>query len=350
MNFLGNLLLLIALIIYFSVLSMVYGNHSRSGDSGVGYAFSMLIANAGFIICIGLITLIIYNKGGFSWVNPLWNISMGWWVFGAFVLAMTGNFFFSFGEGNSALPQMLNQLFKFVLPGLLPMLILLGAAILLNESWQSAVPSIVYKLAANIAVGSGLLVIALFVFGQFKQAAELQKEEDNRKDNSFYDSMNQIDAVDVNNGIWSLLIYTDKNQHPEIREKALAKLKTRSDWEQELLRLLNSDSAPEAITFLASNDVTDKAIFSQALIQGILNQSKLIRENIRQCRDKYDLYEDKFCWEVERIILSVDRFVYLNVDYQPALQELYKSLDEPTNFKKPKLRAKSILNKWIENH
>jgi hypothetical protein len=84
--------------------------------------------------------------------------------------------------------------------------------------------------------------------------------------------------------------------------------------------------------------------------QGVLIQARLIRENIRQCRDGHDLYAGKFAWELERVLRSVDKFEGMGVDYRPAVQEMRNALDEKTSFEKPKLVAMGILDQWLKKH
>ena len=144
-----------------------------------------------------------------------------------------------------------------------------------------------------------------------------------------------------------LLVYTDKNQSAELRNKALEKIHSRPDWQEELVRRLQNDWAPEVFTFLASNDVSDKAIFAEPLKAGILIQARLIRESIRNCNNEYDLYPGRFTWEVERVLRAVDRFKGNGVDYTTAIKELSNALDEPVRFGKPELKAKKLVDHWL---
>ena len=59
-----------------------------------------------------------------------------------------------------------------------------------------------------------------------------------------------------------ILVFTDANHDKEVRERAVAKVKTNPQWQQELCRLLENNGAIEAFFFLASNEVEDKNLFS----------------------------------------------------------------------------------------
>ncbi len=95
----GDILIGVAAIIYFGMLMLIYGSQSRSGQDGVGYALAIIIANFGFVLCLGIVTGIIGSKGGFSWVGsegaPRFLL-----VSAGFIVAMTGSVFFSFIEGS----------------------------------------------------------------------------------------------------------------------------------------------------------------------------------------------------------------------------------------------------------
>ena len=47
-----------------------------------------------------------------------------------------------------------------------------------------------------------------------------------------------------------ILVFTDANQDTDVRAKAVAKIKTNPQWEEELIKRLNSGWASEAFNFL----------------------------------------------------------------------------------------------------
>lgn len=342
----GNILLGVATLIYFGLLSLVYGSHNRSGDAGVGYAFSLVLSNVGFIVCLGIVAAIIGSKGGFSWVGNFGGLPRSVWVSAGFILAMTGIFFFTMQEGMGALAAIVRKL----APGLLPLLVIGAAAVLLNDGWRATVPPLAFKLPILVAVGAGAVVMLVLMGAKFTQSTENAKTASEAGSSRHQNEIANIDSIDVMKEIVFLLVYTDANQDPELRERAVARIKSRPDWQEELVLRLQTDWAPEVFTFLASNEVDNKALFAEPVRQGALIQAKLIRENIRQCRDGHDLYAGKFSWEVERVLRSVDKFEGMGVDYRPAVQELRNALDERTSFEKPKLEVKGMLDKWLKKH
>ncbi|MEZ4960711.1 MAG: hypothetical protein R2830_12895 [Saprospiraceae bacterium] len=347
MVFIGNIVLAIASLVFYLLAKEVLFTKMPGGDAGVGYAWALIIGVLVFSICMAVVTAIVGSQGGFSWVgSPGGNRFL--LVLGGFVLIMVGNGFFMAGEGFGGLPNFIRKIFT-AIPAILPPLLIICAAVLLNAD-RSAVPAFTYKLPIYLGFVSGLLAVGFILSQNARNAAAVRQSNIDFEDRNHQNHLNNIDSTDVmKNGVF-LYVYTDANHDKDVRERALAKLKTRPDWQEELVRRLQNDWAPEAFTFLASNEVDDKTLFPEAVRQGVLIQARLIRENIRKCRDTYDLYAGRFTWEVERVLRTVDKFQGMGVDYRPAVQEMRNSLDEPTSFEKPKLSAKGILDKWLKKH
>ncbi len=345
----GNLLLVIATLILLALSPILFSHKPPpGGDRGVGFAWTMVLGNAGFILCMGIVTAIIGWKGGFDWVGQaggqrLVVVSLG------FAVAMTGYFFFSMKEGLGRLPSFLKFPMSY-LPGVLPVLLLASTAILLNDPLRTAVPGSVYKWPILFTVAIGLIAVAIIMAARAQVAAATVQAAGDFEQRNQQNHLDQIDSTDAGKGIALILVFTDANHKAVVRQRALAKVKSRADWQEELIRLLQTDWAPEVFTFLASNEVDNQPLFAQLLETGILTQARLIRESIRRCRDKYDLYEGRFIWEIDRVLRTVQKFDGIGVDYRPAVQELRKALDERTRFEKPALRAIPILDKWLKKY
>ncbi|MEZ5039513.1 MAG: hypothetical protein R2828_06465 [Saprospiraceae bacterium] len=348
MTFIGNLFLVIASLVAFGIMSLVFGTHQRSGDAAVGYAWTLALGNFVFMICMAIVTAIIGSKGGFFWVGTP-GTSRFLVVLVGFVLVMMGNGFFSFGEGIHFLPTVIKRVLQSI-PAILPILLLVCAAILLNEPLRSVVPAMVYKIPLYLATGLGVFVVGLLMVESSKNAAAKVQDKSDFEQRTHQNHLNQIDATDVMKEIVFLLVFTDANHADDVKERALAKIKSRPDWQEELARRIQTAWAPQVFTFLASNEVDDKVLLAEPVREGVLIQANLIRESIRSCRDDYDLYPDRFTWEIDRVLRSVKKFEGLGVDYRPAVQEMRAALDEPTTFKKPKLHCISMLDKWLKDH
>ena len=338
---LGNLLLVIAGIIFLLMCKLLFFTRMPGGDASVGYAWSLILGIAVFSICLIIVTAIIGSNGGFSWVGGNRTLM----VIAGLFLVLLGNGFFMTGESPSDLPFILRKM-AIAIPGILPPLLLISAAILLNGK-QLSVPGMVYKLPIYTGIVFGLIVFGILAFPTLQRSMLAGKRSGSSDNTRLFE---QIDNTDVSKNWIFLMVYTDANHDKVVRERALERIKSRPDWQEEMVKRLQNDWAPEIFTFMASNDVPDKTMFDEALKEGISIQARLIRESIRKCRDKHDLYQGRFTWEVDRVIRTVNKFEGNEVNYRPAMQELRNALDEHTGFTKPKLPAKDMLDKWLKAH
>lgn len=347
MIILGNFFLAVAALVFLMMCNLIFFTKMPGGDAGVGYAWSLIMGIGAFSICLAIVTAIIGSQGGFSWVgSPGGQRTM--FVLGGLLLILVGNGFFMMGENPSDMPAVLRPILKGI-PTILPPLLLVGAAILLNGK-QAAVPAIAYKLPIYAGLFVGIVAVGILLMANAQRSAAILQDRSDFNDRTHQNHLDNIDSTDVmTNGVF-LYVLTDANHDKIVRERALAKIKSRPDWQEEIVRRLQNDWAPEAFNFLASNEVDDTTLFPEAVRQGVLIQARLVQEDIRKCRDKYDLYEGRFTWEVERVLRTVDKFQGMGVDYRPAVQELRNALDERTSFEKPKLAGKGILDKWLKKH
>lgn len=341
----GNFFLVVAALVYLSNCHLTYFRTMPGGDAGVGYAWAIIMGIGAFSICMAIVTAIIGWQGGFGWVAastfPRWAV-----VLLGFLVILVGNGFFMANEYPGEMPVPLRVILR-TIPALLPVLIMVGAGILLNANYAELSPK-TYKLPIYSSLIISTIGVGFIFWHRIQNTAAVLKSRVAFEDKNHQDRLDNIAKTDVTKDGVFLYVYTDANHDKAVREAALAKLKSRPDWQEELTRRLQNDWAPEAFNFLASNDVDDKSLFPESVRQGVLIQARLIRESIRQCRDKYDLYEGRFTWEVDRVLRTVDKFVGMGVDFRPAIQELRNALDEKTSFEKPKLPAKDILDKWLK--
>ncbi|MCB0631014.1 MAG: hypothetical protein R2824_15020 [Saprospiraceae bacterium] len=349
MTIVGNIFLVIAGLIYLALSSMLFSRQPPpGGDYAVGYAWTLVLGNAAFTLCLTIVVAIIGSKGGFDWVAipgaPRFMI-----VTGAYILIMLAYNFFAMKEGTGDLPPLARQVVAY-LPGLLPLLLLSCAAILLNDDWRAAVPVAVYKWPLLLTAILGLLPLGLIMQHNARNAAAVAKDRADFISRTEQAHLDQIDSTDVQKAMVNILVFTDANHKAEVRERALERIRSRPDWQEELIRLLDTNGAPEVFTFLASNEVEDKTMFKNSVEAGIYVQARLIRQSIRNCRGTYDLYSGRFGWEVERVLRSVQKFQGMGVDYQPAIREMRAALDEPTSFEKPRLNCIPVLDKWLEKN
>ena len=351
MAILGNLFLLIASAITLMLNVGALAKAPPRNDGAVGYYWTLIMLNVAFVVVMILAAMIIGTKGGYDWVSAKRSHRF-WIVTIALVSAlMTTALSSVFKFENGPVPVMI-RLYSYFAPWLIPAIMILAGFILLNSSLRTAVPVNVYKWPLIFVTVLGLTGAAGAVAGFIQESmrnklATIQAYRQ-RDDENHQRMLAEIDSNDVMKNFVFLLVFTGDNQDPEIREKSVAKVKTHPQWQQELIRLLQTDWAPEPFQFLASNEVDDPSLFPEAVREGVLIQSRLIRESIRRASHPSHFYQGQFTWEVDRVIRTVDRYKNKGVDFVPAMRELRAAFDEPSDFEKPKWRCIQLLDDWLK--
>jgi len=205
-------------------------------------------------------------------------------------------------------------------------------------------------IVAIIGVTGSAAGIAGYLSDSAKNKTARINEIRQNNDDNHQRMLAEIDSCDVMKNMVFILVFTDGNQEADVREKSVAKVKTHPQWQQELIRLLQTDWAPEPFNFLANHDVDDPQLFLEPVREGVLIQARLIRESIRKASHPSHFYEGQFRWEVERVLRTVDRFKNKGVDYRPAVKELRAAFNEKSEFDKPKWGAMEMVEKWLEEN
>lgn len=351
MTIIGNILLAISALIFLVLNTGGLAKAPPSNDGAVGYFWSIMILNLVFAISISLVAIIIGYKGGLDWVaakksNRVLLVSVGLL---AAVLTSAISALFKYEHG--PVPGLIRIYSSFV-PVLVPLVLIVAGFILLNSSIRNSVPVALYKWPlALISVigltGTGSAITGFLKESSRNQAVQIESIRQG-EDENHRRILAQIDSTDVMKDMVFILVFTDANQDADVREKAVAKVKTNPEWQQELIRRLQNDWAPEAFNFLASNAVDDPQLFLEPVREGVLIQARLIRESIRKASHPSHFYPDHFSWEVERVLRTIDRFNNQGVDFRPAVKELRAAFDEPSEFEKPKWKAMEEVDKWLK--
>lgn len=349
MTIIGNSLLFIATLISVSLVTALYGKTPKGGDAVVSYLWGIIFINAAFWICMNLVSVIIAFKGGFDWISPSKTTRYLLVFSGLFIICLTTalSSLYKNEHGISLL-----RFFSFFAPILVPLVLVVVAAILLNGNLRSTVPLAVYKWPLVLVASMGLLGLAAgtlsLVSENIRNNTARVKEITELEDKNHLRILKEIDSCDVMVNMDHILVFTGDNQPPHIRDKAVAKVKTNPNWQQELIKLLDSDLAAEAFQFLASNPVDEPLLFTEPVRKGVLKQATLIRESIQRCSHPSHFYPGLFSWEVERVMRTVDRFKGMGTEYLPAMKELRAALDEPSEYKQISFICIPPLDKWIK--
>ena len=352
MAIIGNLLLIISFIIFLGLNTGSLAKAPPGGDAGVGYAWSILFLNGAFFIVMILAALIIGAKGGFEWVAE--KKSSRFWIVTICLMCILITIMLSslFRHEAGAVPVL--RSFAAFVPWLFPLVMIAAGFILVNPSVRTSIPLAVYKWPLLIIAVLGVLGCTSALIAQFitstRQKAAAIREYREQGDSNHQRMLAEIDSCDVTKNMVFILVFTGDNQDPDIRENSVAKVKTNPQWQQELIRLLQTDWAPEPLQFLASNPVDDPEFFLEPVKEGVLIQARLIRQSIRNASHPSHFYEGQFTWEVERVLRTVDRFKGKGVDYVPAVKELRSAFNEPSEFDKPKWRAVKMVEEWLSKN
>lgn len=283
MTILGNSLLFIATLLSFSLVTALYGKTPKGGDAVVSYLWGIIFINAAFWICINLVSIIIALKGGFDWISPSKTTRYLLVFFGLFIICLTTALSGLFRNDHSV---SLLRFFSFFVPILVPLVLMVVAAILLNGNLRSVVPLVFYKWPLVLVTAIGLLGVAAgivsLVSENIRNNTSRVKEMTEREDTNNQRILKEIDSCDVMVNMIHILVFTGDNQPPPIRDKAVAKVRTNPNWQQELIRVLDTDLAEEAFQFLASNPVDDPSLFTEPVRKGVLKQAHLFVNAFRE--------------------------------------------------------------------
>lgn len=344
-SLLANISLSLATLFF---LSMVWSMHIKSGPRGgdavVGFAYMVFFLNLLFFACVAVAVFAIAWMGGFYWVSDKGSMRFILVAFGLLAVC------FAFGLGNSGpggMPRFLYPV-AFLPAFVIPLAAIAAGFLLANDPLTDRMPSGAARLLTQAVFWSSAAIVGVFVgallLQNLRHTFSRLTRDKNQLDSFEEGILTQIDACDISKDMVFMLVHTDANRKPAIRERALAKIKTRPDWQEELIRRLDSGWAEESFTFLASNEVDDKTLFPEAIRKGILSQAEIVRESIQGSRD---FYADKYSWEIQRLLRTVEKFEGMGVDYLPAMRKLRAAFNTSRRSGNPPYKCSLILDKWI---
>ena len=240
MTFFGNTMLGIATLVYSILLFSLYSRSAPGGDANVGYYYTIVYGNLFLLACFAAATIAIGLSGGFQWV--------GGSGAGRFLRVTLGLLCIVLALGVSAMgqnegPSWLRLIFKFG-AFVLPTVVILSGATLLNEGLRERLPTHFAQWSLIGIAGLGALMVAGFLLQQTASRVSGIFRHLNRDPNELDDFeqgiLQNIDTCDLQKNMIFLMVHTDRNRNPIVREKAIAKIKTRPDWQEELVRRLDT--------------------------------------------------------------------------------------------------------------
>lgn len=347
MSLFGNLCLAGSVLCLLGLFNLAFVQRAPGGDAGVGHAWLTFMLIGVLLVCAALTTVAVGLRGGFERFGQSTGaralVGVAW-----FALAAWG--MYHFASPGTYLPLVVRMAGTFALP----VLMLAWAAVHLNDGLGRQLPAGTATALTLAVAALACLPLASMVVGSvvgsvmgsaarhvagFTQPAEL---------GSFDQGLvQQIEATNAQEGIVGLLVHTPKGRHPVIRERALAKIKSRIDWQEELARLLQTQAASEVLAFLASNEVADHALFAAAMPQGLAQVAIEIRRSIHLSNHPSNLYAGMKSTEVRLALEVASVYQARGVDLRAAVQEMKRAFDEPTPYDKPTFSAVAGIDRWL---
>lgn len=354
MNTIGNIILVIASIAYFLLLFLFFDKQTlQTKDALLGYAWLSVMLNLVILICIGVTTIIIHKAGGFHWISPKASVRIPCVTVGLLAAMLTTIFCAVFKFDSGKMPVMLKPI-TIAVPILVPLVLILANAILLNNHLQTLVSGNVYKwpligvaILGSLGIAS---IVSEYLLERRKEVSALQKSFTEDEALNEKRILNDIDTCDVTRDLLAILVYTDYTQKTQIRKRAISKVQSNAAWEQELVNILGTPYATEAFTFLGSNSVDHPAEFVNPVRNGILLEAGKIKAIISKASSSYDLFGDQFLWEIERILLTVNKLAPQQHDFTKEILVLQLALRQNSRFRPRKFSAEIAVEDWLAVH
>jgi hypothetical protein len=355
MTILGYGALIGASLFYIGMSLFNASKPNLAGDNAMGYGLGLFFFGIGFAVCILTLAATLYLRGDFDWVSAHGGLR-ALFVFGG-ALALSATFLFcamSKWGAEPSIPLFVAWIGRNNGAVWIPLLALIPAFLLLNGELRASVPPAAYQVPLTIAFGiSAIIALGLvknwFVEENRQQIARIEgMQQDAKKQHNRYHQ--EIKAFKTSDNILTIIAFTGRFHDEDVRTAALAKIKSKPDWEDELLAILESpDYFSEAYTFLDGNAVDHPERFAEPLRQSIFRLADEIHNRIKDSNNLQDWHFDHF--GIERLFRAIDeQFADSGVDYVPAVQALQKALNTrpPERFKNVRFTVTPTVDGWLK--
>ncbi len=354
---LGNMLFILAALFLIGLLNIT-ASPIPGGDRGMGAGLLLFFCGAGFLLLTGLLTWNLSSNNCFDWIGMTGGqrnglVFAGWLAFATGTVACA-LFKIEWHEGE--FPQFLRWLSQAQAAFWLPLLVLVPAFVLLNfERAAGYAPDLVKipmmtGFLLSVLIGSGLL------FGWFRgnaqqQAAKIEYAKNQNKEQ--HDKhLAWIAEQKPTDPIVNILALTGRFHDADVRDSAIAKVKSHPDWEAELIRLLSeTEFDTEVYHFIDGNQVEHPELFVEPINRSIRRLAGEVKVRIKGSNNLQDWHFEHF--SLERLFRAIDeQFLLPGADYRPAVQELRKALDtpKPERFQHVKFTVTPLVDDWLKKH
>ncbi|MEZ5043516.1 MAG: hypothetical protein R2828_26705 [Saprospiraceae bacterium] len=344
-----------SLVFWMGLFFVNFSEPRMSGEGGMGYGLAIVALGLGFAISSLVLTISVANKGGFDWVGGprFFIIGAGWLCMAAATFACVA-FKWEWHEGE------FSPFIRWLSVGhgqvWIPLLMFIPYFYLLNSELRVSVLPNIYKIPLMIGfVVSAMMSLGL-LFGWLKMSAKQQQAQiedlQNRDKKRHDEHLTYIAEQKPTDAILNIIALTGRFHDEDIRSAALAKIKEKPDWEDQLLKLLeNEHYHTKTYTFLDGNKVDHPEKFLDPLNRSILRLADEIHKLIKDSNDLQDWHFEHF--GIERLLRAIDeQFMNKGVDFRPAILKLQDALKTtpPERFKHVRFTVTPVVKHWLKKH
>jgi hypothetical protein len=351
----GRFSFVLTLVFYLCLLYLNYPKPNMGGDNAMGYGLGLVFFGIGF--SLGSMGLFFYLSRigvfGLLTQDPFWKNFLAVILCITFVITV----FFSAALKWDNIPEAvsfspwlanMNSLVWF------PLLIFIPSFLVLFLGKEPSFTPV------RIFFSIGFLFSLVFTVGllvdwivyQSKQQKELISQIQTRDQEQYENYMREIEELDSTQSILGILPLTGRFHDADVREAAVSKIKSRPDWENELISILVAEyNYHYAYDFLDGNEVDHPALFTEPIRLSIEQMADDIRKTITESNNLQEWSFDHL--GIERLLRAIDgQFSGSGMDFRPALLEVRKALDTapPERFKGVKYTVTPVLEKWLKDN
>ncbi|WP_113923578.1 hypothetical protein [Cognataquiflexum aquatile] len=345
----------LSLVFYAGLLLLNYPKPNLGGDGAMGYGLGLAFLGFGFALSsIGLfVGLARVGLFGYFVPDPFWRNLLAVILCVAFVITV----FFSAAlkwdnitEAVSFSPWLanMNSLIWFPLLIFIPSFLVL----FLGKELSFAPVRIFFSIGFLFSLVFTIGMLIDWLVYQSKQQKEMISQIQTQDKEQYETYMREIEGLDSTQSILGILALTGRYHDAEVREAAVAKIKSRPDWESELIGILVSEyNYHYAYDFLDGNMVDHPALFTEPVRLSILQMAADIRSAIPDSNNLQEWSFDHF--GIERLLRVVDgQLAGQGMDFYPAILEVREALDTtpPERFKGVKYSVIPVLDKWLKDN
>lgn len=344
----GNICLSVAALVSGTLITSVVGYRPPIGGAGGAEAFPIwiLLLHIALLCSLGIAAFVIVAHGGFDWI-PLHRLGQYLLLGVCVLLAVFTSLMSAFMTNDSGnVPTWIAVLLRYgyiFIP-----IVLVAAGFMLNNSFlREAVPAALYQWPLAAVLGLSLITAGAGIWDGLheKSARETDMAYENSP-NIKAMRLQEIESADINEQMVRILEFARSVYPAEVREKAVAKIKSHPRWQQEIILLLETERARIAIPFLAAYDVEDPKTFAEPVRKGLLTVAADIRHDIQGSLPS-QISKDLFSEYVDCALRVAEKFDGNGVDYLPAVREIRAALDEPTGGRHVGFDCIPVLDAWL---